>query len=161
MKEYYELFGLTESATDEELEARYEQLKAKYREESFLEGEAGNDAAKMLHKVNVAYQELMLARKQTGTNTTGDSSFEEIEKLIKDGDFTAAQTKLDAFDERNAEWHYVQSRLFFRKDWLNESKKQLEIALQMDPDNQKYKHSYELVLEHMNYRTKSGGEQNK
>ena len=29
MNEYYELLGLTENATDEEIKARYEELKAK------------------------------------------------------------------------------------------------------------------------------------
>ena len=48
MNEYYELLGLDENATDEELKARFEELKAKYSEERWLDGEAGNQAAKML-----------------------------------------------------------------------------------------------------------------
>ena len=31
MKEYYELLGLTEQATDEEIDARYQVLRDKYR----------------------------------------------------------------------------------------------------------------------------------
>ena len=33
MKELYEIFGLSENVTDDELNARYEELKAKYKEE--------------------------------------------------------------------------------------------------------------------------------
>ena len=50
MKEFYELLGLTESATDEEITARYNQLRDKYREDRWLDGEAGNEAAKKLTK---------------------------------------------------------------------------------------------------------------
>ena len=42
MKEFYEFLGLTESATDEEITARYNELKAKYNEDRLLDGEAGN-----------------------------------------------------------------------------------------------------------------------
>ena len=39
MKEYYELLGLTEDATDEELETRYKLLREQYKEERWLDGE--------------------------------------------------------------------------------------------------------------------------
>ena len=48
MKEYYELLGLDENATDEEIEKRYQELRAKYSEERWQDGEAGNEAARML-----------------------------------------------------------------------------------------------------------------
>ena len=44
----YELFGVTENVTDEELAAAYERLRAQYREERWLDGEAGNEAARKL-----------------------------------------------------------------------------------------------------------------
>lgn len=58
-KQYYELLGLDESATDESVTARYEELKKKYSEDRFLEGEAGNEAARMLNRIDVAYHEIM------------------------------------------------------------------------------------------------------
>ena len=35
MKDLYEIFGLTSDCTDEELAAKYSELKAKYGEERF------------------------------------------------------------------------------------------------------------------------------
>ena len=51
----YDILGIPESATDEEVTARYEELKKKYSEDRFLEGEAGNEAARMLNRIEVAY----------------------------------------------------------------------------------------------------------
>ena len=142
MKEYYELLNLTESATDEEIKARYEELKEKYKEERWQDGEAGNEAAKMLTKLDVAYREIMEGRKEASKNTQGQSSFEEIAALLKADKINEAQARLDDFNERNAEWHYLQAVVFYKKNWTNESKKQLEIAIQMEPDNIKYRNAY-------------------
>lgn len=160
MKQYYELLGLTEDATDEEIEARYIELRDQYREDSFKEGEVGNEAARMLHKIKVAYAEIVAARKEKGQNTTGESAFAEVESLIRSEDFAGAQAKLDAFDERNAEWHYLQSVVFYKKSWMNECKKQLEIAMQMDDTNEKYKTAYRKLEEKLNYEQKPGGMHN-
>ena len=142
MDNYYELFGLDESATDEEIAARYEELKAKYKEDRWLDGEAGNEAAKMLNKLEVAYVEWMTARKEQSKNTGGTDAYEEVAALLKADKISEAQAKLDDFNERPAEWHYLQAVVFYKKNWSNESKKQLEIAMQMDPDNKKYRDAY-------------------
>ena len=142
MNEYYELLGVSESATDEEIAARYEELRAKYREERWLDGEAGNEAAKMLTKIDVAYQEITASRKEQAKNTDGDNAFEEITRLLKEDKLSEAQAKLDDCNERSAEWHYLQAVVFYKKNWTNDSKKQLEIAIQMDPDNVKYRSAY-------------------
>ena len=143
MKEYYEFLGLPETATDEEITARYEELREKYREDRWLDGEAGNEAAKLLTKLETVYKELMDARKEKPKDETqGQSTFEEISELLKQDKVTEAQNRLDEVNERTAEWHYLQAVVFYKKNWMNESKKQLEIAMEMDPDNQKYRASY-------------------
>ena len=63
----------------------------------------------------------------------------EIEKNIRDGKLQEAQVKLDTFDERSAEWHYLQAVVYYKKNWMNESKKQLEIAIRLDSSENKYK----------------------
>ncbi len=142
MKEYYEFLGLSEGATDEEITARYQELKAKYSEERWQDGEAGNEAARNLTKLETAYSELTAARKETQQNTEGKDSYEEISELLKSNDIATAQARLDEFNERSAEWHYLQAVVYYKKSWINESKKQLEIAIEMDPSNQKYRSAY-------------------
>lgn len=149
MQEYYKILGLSEDCTEEEITAQYEKLKEKYSRERFYEGEIGNEAARNLTKLETAYYEIMNDRKKEVKNENTDSDFSDIETLLKEGKFNDAQARLDDISERNAEWHYLQSVVYYKKNWMNESKKQLEIALNMDPHNQKYSDSYEKLKKKM------------
>jgi len=142
MKEYYKLLGVAETATDEEIREAYYRLKGKYMEERWQDGEAGNEAARMLNKLETAFNEIVAARAEKAQNTDGASSFEKVAELLKNGKVEDAQRMLDDFNERTAEWHYLQAVVFHKKSWMSESKKQLEIAMQMDPANVKYREAY-------------------
>ena len=142
MNEHYEFLGLSETATDEEITQRYQTLREKYSEERWQDGEAGNEAARNLTKLETVYKEIMAARKEQNKQTEGAGSLEAVAQLLKENKVNEAQAALDNFNERNAEWHYLQAVVFYKKNWTNESKKQLEIAMQMDPDNLKYRNAY-------------------
>ena len=158
MRENYEILGLTEDATDGEILARYEELKEKYKEDRWLDGEAGNEAARKLTQLETAYNEIMVERKQHSQNTDGQNSFEEIAQLLKEDKLAEAQACLDEFNERSAEWHYLQAVIFYKKNWTNDSKKQLEIAMQMDPDNVKYRNAYGKINAKNDYEKQSAGQ---
>ena len=158
----YELFGLTPDATDEEFEAAYLRLREKYREDRWLDGEAGNDAARKLTQLEAAYKELKAERfQQRKAEESGEicDAYAEITKLLKEGKINEAQTMLDDFNERTAEWHYLQAVVFYKKNWINESKKQLEIAMQMDPDCVKYRETYGKLNAKTEYESKQAGQQ--
>lgn len=150
-----ELLGLLEGATQQEVEEAYAALRAKLLEDRFLDGEEGNEAARKLTKIQVAYDELMTEFAGFGKgegDAAGDgSAYSRVEELIKSGDLAEAQRVLDTFNERGAQWHYLQSVVFYRKNWINESKKQLEIAMRLEGDNPKYKEAYEKLNEKIAY----------
>ena len=150
-KQYYDILGVSETATDEEIAAKYEELKKKYAEDRFLEGEAGNEAARMLNRLDVAYNEIMTERKERHTAENAGSSYAKVDEYIRAGKISEAQSVLDEFNERPAEWHYLQSVVFYKKNWMNESKKQLEIAIQMDSSNEKYRTAYTKLKEKIEY----------
>ena len=159
-QESYRILQVEESATDEEIKASYERLKAFYNEEKWKDGEAGNEAARMLGKLDAAYSEIMESRREREKNTSGASSIEAVGDAIRAGDINRAQQLLDDFNERSAEWHYLQSVVFYRKHWMNESKKQLEIAMQMDPSQSKYREAYEKLSKRAEYKGETGGAPN-
>ncbi len=154
MKENYRILGVDENASDEEIEKAYKALKAKYREERFMDGEAGNAAAKKLTQVETAYAEIKSEREQTKNAETQEYDFSEVEELLKKGDISGAQEKLDNYNDRDAEWHYLQSVIFYKKNWTNESKKQLEIAMNMEPTNKKYSTAYTKLKEKIEFTEK-------
>lgn len=156
-KRNLEILGLEEGATREQIDAAYERLRAKYLEERFLDGEAGNEAARMLSKIETAHNELLseLSEATKDANEDGGSAYERVEQLIKANELEDAQRALDAFNERNAQWHYLQSVVFYKKNWMNESKKQLEIAMHLDTENQKYKDAYKKLNDKMEYDARS------
>ena len=160
MNEYYEFLGLKEDATDEEIAQRYQTLREKYSEERWQDGEAGNEAARNLTKLDVAYKEITSARKETNKQTEGVGSLETVAALLKDNKVDEAQAVLDNFNERNAEWHYLQAVVFYKKNWTSESKKQLEIAMQMDPDNLKYRNAYGKMNAKNDYQKQNEQRQN-
>ena len=151
MNDRYNLFGLTENCTDEELENAYQERRKIYAEDRFLEGQAGNEAAKKLTELDMAYRDLKAERKENyfDDQKTSNGAFDKVEEFIRKGDLYSAQHELDEFNERGAEWHYLQAVIFFKKNWHNESKKQLEIAMQMDPNNDKYRNSYRKLEDKM------------
>lgn len=65
--------------------------------------------------------------------------YARIEELLAADDIEGAQNLLDDINERGGRWHYLESEVFKRKNWLNECRKQLEIAVRLEPDNVKYR----------------------
>ena len=154
-RENYDILGVSPSASDDEITAKYTELKDKYEEERWLDGERGNNAARMLGKIQTAYNEIMSERRER-VNASGNTSdiLDRVANDIKNGDLIGAQAKLDECNERGGEWHYLQSVIFFRKNWMNESKKQLEIALNMEPHNPKYSEDYAKLKNKMEYNNR-------
>lgn len=133
------ILGVDKNATQSEILEAYKQKRAYYQAHVFDEGENGAQAASMLNQLDDAYQQAMEMAVESATVTgEGESAYEQVKQAIRSKDIETAQKLLDDMSYRGAEWHYYQSVVFYEKNWLNDTKKQLEIALQMDPQNEKY-----------------------
>lgn len=146
LDKYYVILNCTKDSTDEEIKSTYDTLKKKYSEERFEVGEVGNNAAKKLTELEIAYREVMDFRATHSNKNEYGVDYSQVKANIASGNFSKAQELLDDIVTRDAEWHYLQSVLYYKKNWLNESKKQLEIAVNMAPEVSKYK----LELEKLN-----------
>ena len=87
-------------------------------------------------------------QEQTKAPFLEDAPFCEVKELLERGDLKGAQEKLDWFFERGARWHYWQSVIYRRQNWLTDCRKSLERAASLDPENEEYKKELE-ELENM------------
>lgn len=133
----YVILGVNKDATQSEIQEAYEQKRDFYKQHIFDEGDAGADAARNLEMLENAYKQAMESTHENAT-VSDEDVFGGVKQAITEKNTVKAQQELDGISFRNAEWHYYQSIVFYEKNWLNDSKKQLEIALQMDPNNEKY-----------------------
>lgn len=126
------------SATVEEITAAYERLRAQYAEDRFKEGEAGNTASHNLEELEQAYADVMagFVKEEKGG---AFADLADIDRMIKENNLQGAQDALDAQSQRNGEWHYLQSIVYYKRGWYADCKKQLSLALALEPHNMKYK----------------------
>ena len=154
----FEILGLPSTATRDEVKDKYNELHKQYLEDRFKPGDEGERAAETLQELDVAYRDAMDAidereqranRAANADNATSDNGatddYESIRQQIKDNKLDEAQDALDQIIDRTAEWHYLQSILFYKRNWFLESKKQLEMACQMEPNNKRYKQSLDKL----------------
>ncbi|HKL94250.1 MAG TPA: hypothetical protein VJZ69_03105 [Clostridia bacterium] len=135
--------GIDKGATQNEIYDAYKTLRNRYAEERFMEGEAGANAAINLQKLDLAYAEALEYNHQTASILEGGNVYGEIKKAISEKNLDKSQSLLDSISRRDAEWHYYQSIVFYERSWFAECKKQLEIALDLEPENEKYTKSLE------------------
>ena len=82
---YYKILGVDPSDSDEVIAQKYQELKQKYQEERFLEGEVGNNAAKMLTEIDIAYSEIKSYRQEQSFEGQKSEAFASVEAAIKSG----------------------------------------------------------------------------
>ena len=144
-KDPFVVLGVSECATQAEVQAAYEKLREEYRAEIHSEGDEGKRAAKKLSELEDAYREAM-EKLSGGSEIKGIYTL--VADLLKKKDLDGAQAALDKVSERDAEWHYYQSAVYHSKGWAYEAKAQLEMAINMDPDNKKYQETMERLKNH-------------
>ena len=154
MNNPFEFFGLDTDATQRALDVRYETLKKELQEQRFQPGEAGEDAARKLGLIDNYYADATAAIKARD-HEGNDGAYIEVENLIKANNLGMAQSRLDEISSRDAEWHYLQSIIYYKQNWFLESKKQLEFAMSMDSSNPKYRDSYDKLTKIMASKTVS------
>lgn len=145
MKDPYEVLGLSREATEEELTNKYNELKATYGEQRFLPGDEGNEGAKKLTELEEAWQIIWSDLRKAESKTVYGGDLGAIDDLIKKQQYDEAQKMLDEISDRSAEWHYLQSIIYYKRDWLTDSQTQLKLAIEMEPFNTKYKTALEKL----------------
>lgn len=148
-KDPFVVLGVSENVSQDELYRAYKEKRALYEDKRFEPGDVGADACAKLEEIETAYndaRDLLRSRPydeqektySDATSEDGSENLDEAERAVKENRMDDAQKILDNCITRSARWHYIQSAVFYRKNWHSDALKQLEFACNMEPGNAKY-----------------------
>lgn len=164
MKNPYEILGLKEGASEEEIKRAYKKLVRKYHPDQYINNPLSDLAEEKLKEINEAYDYLMKNKRtyyQSRRNNSwsdNDKSqynsyeiYNKIRNLIQQGNLVEADRMLDSINERSGEWYYLKGMILLRKGWYDQAYQFINRAASMEPNNIEYRNA----LNNLAYRTRS------
>ena len=153
MKNPYEVLGVSENATDEEIKTAYRNLAKKYHPDNYTDSPLADLAEEKMKEINEAYDRICDMRRNgsrssSSTGSYGSSSsynrtsYPDVRQYIMNGRLDDAMELLNGVPEgsRNAEWYFLM--VFSRKGWNDQAYNYFQRAYQMDPGNQEYQAAF-------------------
>lgn len=148
MNNPYEVLGINQNATDDEVKAAYRALAKKYHPDNYANNPLQDIAEEKMQEINEAYDTIMNSRRGGGAgNTSGGYSaytgtkFSDIRAVINQNRLDEAQRMLDAIpiNERSAEWYFLNGSVQYRRGWFDNAYSNFSTACRMDPSNSEYR----------------------
>ncbi|MDF2841202.1 MAG: molecular chaperone DnaJ [Clostridia bacterium] len=153
MRNPYEVLGVREGSSIEEVKKAYKELVRKYHPDQYQNHPLSDLAEEKLKEINSAYDTLMKqfeagnAGYQNNNNSYRgeDSSLAQARSFVNSGNITAAEQVLDRAATRTAEWYFLKGIISMRKGWYNEAYANLQTAVNMDPRNLEYRNAFQSM----------------
>lgn len=138
MKDPYQVLGVAESATDEEVKRAYRNLARKYHPDNYHDNPLADLAQEKMKEINAAYEEINKRRSgggpenrqssgysgygggyaQYGQYSGGQSSssvLQQVRIAIQTGNITRAEALLANYSDHNAEWNFLRGAVCYRR----------------------------------------------
>lgn len=169
MNNPYEILGVSQNATDDEIKNAYREKARVLQEKDY--GPLSDIADKKMQELDDAYDAIITQRRSGGYSSqntyssySGSSytppTYAEIREKIRRNDLDSAQIMLDNIPQtsRIAEWFYLQGMIQQKKGWTNAAFENYERAYRMDSSNPEYSRAYQSMNDQRNggYRTNTG-----
>lgn len=175
MRNPYEILGIKEGASQEEIKAAYREQVKKYHPDKYQNNPLYDLAQEKLQEVNEAYD--YLTKNQGSGNNYGNGSsnnyssnayggepfnssseFMEIRRNIDMGNVPMAEMLLNKIRNRNAEWFFLSGMVALKKGWYDQAANNVQTAISMDPSNMEYRNAMNSIMSAgAGYRTASYG----
>lgn len=151
MRNPYEVLGVSQNATDEEIKTAYRALAKKYHPDNYNDSPLADLAEEKMKEINEAYDEICDMRRNgakstssSGTYGTGSSytrtSYPDVRQYVMNGRLDDAMELLNGVSENNrdAEWYFLMGMIFSRKGWTEQAYSYFQKAHSMDPTNAEF-----------------------
>jgi molecular chaperone DnaJ len=164
MRNPYEVLGIKEGASDEEIKRAYRDLARKYHPDKYSNNPLSDLAQEKMKEINEAYN--FLVKKENGdsgynsnkSDNERQGSFYNIRKLIELGNIREAERELNNIKIKNAEWYFLMGAVMLRKGWHDQAFRNFQQAVNMEPNNREYQMALNQMLHRTNmYRNVGNG----
>ena len=169
MNDPYQMLGVPETATDEEVKRAYRELARKYHPDNYHDNPLADLAQEKMKEINAAYEEIAKMRsggRSGGTSggygnyrgstggyqqqyssqsSSGSSVLQQVRIAINTGNISRAEALLANYSDHNAEWNFLRGAVCYRRGWMDEAKRYYQTACQMDPGNAEYRQALEFM----------------
>lgn len=160
MRDPYEVLGVSQSASDEEIKKAYRNLARKYHPDNYQNNPLADLAEEKMKEINEAYDLITKTRSGSGGygayqsggsayqrssyNASG-SDFAQVRQHINYGDIDTAEQILQGCATKNAEWYFLMGSIAYRRGWLDEARQNYQIACRMEPGNPEYRQALNMM----------------
>ena len=149
MKDPYEVLGVSQNASEQEIKAAYRELAKKYHPDNYQNNPLSDLAQEKMREINEAYDQIVKERSggasgaQRGAGGSGQTTslYAQVRSLFMAGRIEDAHRLLDTVTGslRTAEWYFLMGNVLQRKGWLADARTYFEEAVRRDPQNQEYR----------------------
>ena len=157
MSNPYDILGVKESYTDEQIKSAYRELAKKYHPDNYADSPLKDVAEQKMQEINNAFDTIMNERRlknpyNTSQNSyyqnSGSTRFNDIRFFIQSGRLIEAEELLNGMpiNSRNAEWHFLMGTVLFHKGWLEDAISHFSAACNMEPNNPEYRAAFDRLM---------------
>ena len=147
MNDPYQILGVPETASDEEVKRAYRELARKYHPDNYHDNPLADLAQEKMKEINAAYEEIAKMRsggRSGGTSggygnyrgstggyqqqyssqsSSGSSVLQQVRIAINTGNISRAEALLANYSDHNAEWNFLRGAVCYRRGWMDEAKR--------------------------------------
>ena len=174
MNDPYQILGVPETASDEEIKKAYRDLARKYHPDNYHDNPLADLAQEKMKEINAAYEQITKERasgRRTGgaggaygggsygyggyqsyggygssQSYSGQSSvLQQARIAINTGNISRAEALLANYSDHNAEWNFLKGVVCYRRGWMDEALRYYRTAVQMDPGNAEYRQALDYM----------------
>lgn len=179
MKDPYQVLGVPQSATDEEIKTAYRNLARKYHPDKYRDSDLADLAGEKMKEINEAYDEIKKQRAAgsgtgagpgstggygprpggqgayTGYRTdrtyTSSELFGMARQLINAGRIAEAEQILSTIPEsqKSAEWYFLMGWVALGRQHFVDAQQFFDHACGLDPENREYREAQMRLREQM------------
>ncbi len=152
----YEVLGIPENASEEEIKKAYKELVKKYHPDKYQNNPLADLAEEKLQEVNEAYDMLMKKGGSTsydygfGGGSSGSGGgrpdYMQVRRYIDANNLREAERILSSTRDRSAEWFFLAGMISYKKGWYDDARNKLQTAAEMEPGNVEYSQAYGRII---------------